>query len=246
MKQIIFAVLISTMVFSSCTEPEIILDSDMIDNTNDSLSYALGLSICQNFRELDVHLNPEYLKLGFADFNDSTYTWDMLESATFINAEMERRSREKMMQEQAQNPNGNGQNLAAQQDGELLEAIGRNWLIENSTKPNVKQLPSGLQYEIIKKGSSKHPTADNAVTVHYTGTLLDGTKFDSSVDRGQPATFGLKQVIPGWTEGIPLIGEGGKIRLFIPHNLAYGPQGRPGIPPYATLIFDVELIAINN
>jgi FKBP-type peptidyl-prolyl cis-trans isomerase len=109
---------------------------------------------------------------------------------------------------------------------------------------NVIQLPSGLCYEIVKPGDGPYPVATDTVKVNYTGTLVDGTVFDSSVQRGQPVEFPLDGVIAGWTEGIQKINKGGKIKLYIPADLAYGNDGRPGIPPGATLIFDVELLDI--
>lgn len=109
---------------------------------------------------------------------------------------------------------------------------------------NVVELPSGLRYEIVKPGTGPNPKADDTVQVHYTGTLIDGKVFDSSVERGQPAEFALKEVIPGWTEGIQKASKGGKIKLYVPPHLAYGDDGRPGIPPGSTLVFDVELIDI--
>lgn len=109
---------------------------------------------------------------------------------------------------------------------------------------NVVETPSGLRYEIITPGTGANPKADDSVKVHYTGTLIDGTKFDSSVDRGQPAEFKLSEVITGWTEGIQKMKKGGKIKLYVPPQLAYGDDGRPGIPPGSTLIFDVELLDI--
>ncbi|MBQ1780432.1 MAG: FKBP-type peptidyl-prolyl cis-trans isomerase [Bacteroidales bacterium] len=108
----------------------------------------------------------------------------------------------------------------------------------------MKETASGLQYMVLQEGKGEHPTATSKVTVHYTGKLLDGTVFDSSVDRGEPITFGLNQVIRGWTEGLQLMTPGSKYRLFIPYNLAYGENGAGGmIPGGATLIFDVELIS---
>ncbi|MDE7381742.1 MAG: FKBP-type peptidyl-prolyl cis-trans isomerase [Muribaculaceae bacterium] len=124
---------------------------------------------------------------------------------------------------------------------------GEKFLADNKINENVKETASGLQYIIEKEGEGEHPTAESEVTVHYTGRLLDGTVFDSSVNRGEPATFPLNQVIPGWTEGVQLMKEGSKFRFFIPSDLAYGPHGVPNvIPPHATLIFDVELIKINK
>ena len=107
-------------------------------------------------------------------------------------------------------------------------------------------LPSGLQYEVLTRGEGPKPEASDQVEVHYTGKLIDGTVFDSSVDRGMPATFGVTQVIPGWVEALQLMNAGSKWRLYIPSNLAYGPNGAPGSPigPNATLIFDVELLKV--
>jgi FKBP-type peptidyl-prolyl cis-trans isomerase FklB len=127
----------------------------------------------------------------------------------------------------------------------LAKKEGENFLKGNAQKEGVVTLPSGLQYQVLRKGDGKKPAATDQVECHYEGTLIDGTKFDSSYDRGQTATFGLNQVIAGWTEGLQLMQEGAKYRFFIPYNLGYGEQGAgKTIPPYATLIFDVELIAV--
>ncbi len=111
-------------------------------------------------------------------------------------------------------------------------------------KPGIITLPDGLAYEIVKPGTGDYPKATDVVKVNYTGTLINGTKFDSSVDRGEPAEFALNEVIPGWTEGIQKINKGGKIKLYIPSNLAYGEESKPPIPPNSTLLFDVELLDI--
>ena len=122
---------------------------------------------------------------------------------------------------------------------------GLDFLEANKTKPGIIALPSGLQYEVITEGSGPKPTANNKVTCHYHGTLIDGTVFDSSVQRGQPATFPLNMVIKGWTEGVQLMPQGSKWRFYIPPHLAYGDrQVSAQIGPNSTLIFDVELIGI--
>jgi len=118
------------------------------------------------------------------------------------------------------------------------------YLKENATKEGVVTTDSGLQYKVIEEGSGEFPTELSEVTVHYTGKLIDGSTFDSSVDRGEPLTFPLNRVIPGWTEGLMLMKPGGKMTLYIPYNLGYGDKGHPPvIPAFATLIFDVELIS---
>lgn len=122
---------------------------------------------------------------------------------------------------------------------------GQLFLQENATKPGVKTTPSGLQYEVLTEGTGRSPKATDTVLVHYRGTLLDGREFDSSYARNTPISFPLNQVIPGWTEGVQLMKEGGKYRFFIPSNLAYGSRGAGGlIGPDETLIFDVELLKV--
>ncbi len=122
---------------------------------------------------------------------------------------------------------------------------GRAFLAENATKPDVKQTASGLQYILLEPGKGKTPKATDVVKVNYRGTLLDGTEFDSSYKRNEPIEFPLNRVIPGWTEGLQLVKEGGKIRLFIPSELAYGSRGAGGaIGPDEALIFDVELLSV--
>lgn len=129
-------------------------------------------------------------------------------------------------------------------DGASNQAAGEKFLAENKTKEGVKSTESGLQYKVVKMGDGKKPAASDKVTVHYTGTLIDGKKFDSSVDRGQPATFPLNGVIKGWTEGLQLMPVGSKFQFFIPPGLAYGLNAPASIGPNQVLIFDVELISI--
>ena len=129
--------------------------------------------------------------------------------------------------------------------GKIAKESGEKYLAENAKKEGVVTLPSGLQYTVIKEGNGRKPKATDQVVCHYEGFLRDGTVFDSSVQRGEPATFGLQQVIAGWTEGLQLMQEGAKYRFFIPYRLAYGEGGAGNmIPPFATLIFDVELLEV--
>jgi FKBP-type peptidyl-prolyl cis-trans isomerase FklB len=136
------------------------------------------------------------------------------------------------------------QELLQQKKNAQMEA-GKQFLAENAKRAEVQQTASGLQYEILQAGTGNKPGPTTMVTVHYEGKLIDGTVFDSSFKINQPATFGLHQVIPGWTEGVQLMNEGATFRFYIPYELGYGARGAGGaIPPYATLIFDVQLIKV--
>ncbi len=206
-----------------------------MDNQNlDRISYALGLSMGNNFRASGIKtINVKDFADGVAAVFEGaepkmSYDEAKLEIKNFFEA-MEAEQRE-----------------AASKMGEVNEKAGKAFLAENGKRVEVKTTASGLQYEVLEEGSGKQPTAQDQVTVHYTGKLIDGTVFDSSVERGQPATFGVTQVIPGWVEALQLMKEGAKWRLFIPSNLAYGPNGAGNvIGPNSTLIFDVELIKVN-
>ena len=131
-----------------------------------------------------------------------------------------------------------------QEEGKANEEKGKAFLEANKAKEGVKTTPSGLQYSVKTEGTGKKPTAQSTVTVHYEGKLIDGTVFDSSVKRGEPATFKLDGVIKGWTEGLQLMKEGGEYTLYIPAELAYGAEGNPSIPPNSVLVFDVKLIKV--
>lgn len=137
------------------------------------------------------------------------------------------------------------QQAAAREAGKAAREAGEKFLAENAKRPEVTVTASGLQYEVLTEGKGKQPKASDTVNCHYHGTLIDGTVFDSSVERGEPCQFGLNQVIKGWTEGVQLMKEGAKYRFFIPYNLAYGEHGAgASIPPYSALIFDVELLNV--
>ncbi len=136
----------------------------------------------------------------------------------------------------------NCDSLVRSEEGKYSEFIGKRYLEENKKRAGVSTTASGLQYLVTEKGSGDSPSENSKVTVHYTGRLVTGDVFDSSVDRGEPISFSLKQVIPGWTEGLQLMNKGAKYRFFIPSEIGYGGNPAGKIPPYSTLIFDVQLI----
>ena len=192
----------------------------------EKLSYAWGLAMGRQLQGMGMK------ELNVKDFSDGVASvFEQKEPA--------------MSPEEAQKLIQDYLNDLQQKAEEAAKAAGTAFLKENKQNPNVKETSTGLQYVVEKEGTGAQPTAEDEVTVHYTGRLLDGTVFDSSVNRGEPATFPLNRVIPGWTEGVQRMKEGAKYTFFIPSDLAYGPQGIPGaIPPHSTLIFDVELIKV--
>lgn len=199
----------------------------------DKISYALGLSMGNNFRSSGIN------EINVNDFADGV-------AAVFHGA------RPRMTYDEAKEVIRKyftameaRQKEEATKLAEINEKAGKEFLEENSKRAGVKTTPSGLQYEVLKEGDGAQPTAQDKVEVHYTGKLIDGTVFDSSEERGMPATFGVTQVIPGWVEALQLMKVGSRWRLFIPSQLAYGPGGAGGaIGPNATLIFDVELLKV--
>lgn len=199
----------------------------------DKLSYALGLSMGNNFRASGIS------EINVQDFADGV-------AAVFYGAEPKMTYDEAKAEIQRYFTELQAkQEEAAKKAGAENAKAGEAFLMENGKRVEVKTLPSGLQYEVIAEGEGESPKADDQVMVHYEGRLIDGTVFDSSIDRGEPATFGVTQVIPGWVEALQLMKPGAKWRLFIPSALAYGPQGAGGIiGPNQTLIFDVELLKV--
>ena len=193
----------------------------------DKASYAVGLSIAESLKSQQLSsLNLNFLKDGIRDvFEERTLKINPQEANGLIQTYLEEA------------------NTAAY--GEI-KAQGIAFLEENKNKEGILSTESGLQYEIMEEGEGEKAGATDTVTVHYHGTLIDGTVFDSSKDRGTPASFGVNQVIPGWTEALQLMSKGAKYRLYIPQELAYGANPHPGGPikPFSALIFDVELIEI--
>ena len=199
----------------------------------DKLSYALGIGIGSQLAGMGAkELNIDDFAQAIKDvISGSQLKVDNVEAQTLV---------QNFFQEQEAK-----QQAAAAEADKAAKAEGEAFLAENGKKEGIVTLPSGLQYQVLKEGNGKKPSATDQVVCHYEGTLIDGTVFDSSYQRNQPATFGLNQVIPGWTEGVQLMQEGAKYRFFIPYKLAYGERGAGAqIPPFATLVFDVELIEV--
>ena len=192
----------------------------------DKFSYAIGLGIGQNLLSMGAQgINVEDFAQAIADvLNRNELAMSHNEAREIVN---------KYFME-----------LEEKMNAENIEK-GKAFLEENAKKEGIVTLPSGLQYEVITEGNGKKPSATDRVKCHYEGTLIDGTLFDSSIKRGQPAVFGVNQVIKGWVEALQLMSEGSKWRLFIPSELGYGAQqAGEMIPPHSTLIFDVELIEV--
>lgn len=194
----------------------------------DKFSYALGLSIGQNFRSSGIKSIrvEDFIQALQQVFNEEKPQMSYDEAKQVINEHFAKLQEEKL---------------------ELNKKAGEEFLHINKNKAGVVTLPSGLQYQILTAGTGPKPKASDKVQCHYHGTLIDGTVFDSSIQRGQPATFGVNQVIKGWVEALQLMPVGSKWRLFIPSELAYGATGAgQTIEPNSTLIFDVELLAIEK
>lgn len=206
----------------------------MEQNEFDRLSYALGLSMGNNFRSSGIEtINVQ----DFADGVAAVFYGDKPKmSYNDAKAEIQKFFTELQAKQQEQ----------AKAMAEINAKAGKEFLGSNGKRAEVLTTPTGLQYEVLAAGEGESPKATDTVKVHYTGKLIDGTVFDSSVERGEPATFGVTQVIPGWVEALQLMKPGAKWRLFIPSQLAYGPNGAGGaIGPNQTLIFDVELLEVN-
>ena len=191
----------------------------------DKVSYALGMSIGRQLQQMNA------AEVNVDDFAQAIK--DVFASKTSLTDSEAQQAVQDFSQRKAEEQAG-----AAKAEGEAF-------LAENAKKEGVVSLPSGLQYQVLRKGDGRKPAATDQVECHYEGTLINGQVFDSSYQRGQTATFGLNQVIAGWTEGLQLMQEGAKYRFFIPYHLAYGERGAgQSIPPFATLIFDVELVKV--
>ena len=226
-KNFVFAIAAGSIAVTSCTPPAEAPFDGTLTTVEDSLSYALGLQYGNYLKQQEFGRLDDAKFFGAVDhvMNDAeNMPMDMQAANDFVSKIFKKKAEEKNLK---------------------LKEEGQKFLEENGKKDGVITTASGLQYEVITEGTGEKPSATDQVEVHYVGTLLDGTEFDSSIKRGQTAKFGLNQVIPGWTEGVQLMPVGSKYKFYVPYNLGYGERGAGGnIKPFSTLVFEVELISI--
>jgi len=192
-------------------------------------SYAIGQQIGENMKMQSVEVDTKALHAGLSDALSGKEPRLKPEEMQAAMVKLQESTVKKRME-----------------DSEKQRKVGVEFLEKNKAKEGVKTTASGLQYEVVKEGSGAKPKAEDTVRVHYTGTFVDGKKFDSSRDRGEPAEFPVSGVIPGWTEALQLMSVGSQYKLVIPADLAYGERGQPGIPPHSVLLFDVELLDVKT
>jgi FKBP-type peptidyl-prolyl cis-trans isomerase len=225
---------VSITLLTACTQGQKGRNTE-IKTSMDSVSYAIGADIGGNLKRGKVDsLNVDLLAAGLADGLDSTLRLDEETLQSVMQAFMMKMQTRMKAEEAAK--------------GEKSRLAGEEFLAENGKRTGVVTTPSGLQYEVITMGTGPKPQPTESVKVHYTGKLIDGTVFDSSVERGEPAVFGVTQVIPGWVEALQMMPVGSKWKVFIPSELAYGASGAPGgrIEPHSVLVFDMELLGIEK
>jgi len=210
-------------------EGVLLTPAQLFANNNDTISYIIGADIAHSFAKNDLNLNKD---LVFKGFSDAQAKIDTIFSQEEIGA---------IMMAWQQDMNSKREELTKQECAKNTKA-GDDYLAANKAKPGVIETPSGLQYKVIKEGTGDSPAENDVVTVHYTGTLIDGTVFDSSRERGEPIEFPVNGVIAGWTEALQLMKTGSQLMLYIPAKLAYGDKKTGPIPEGSTLIFDVELL----
>lgn len=235
----VLSIVLVAAIMSSCNDKSVTNRS--LETEIDSVSYALGINIGTSVKSSFDDVDNELLIQGYMNAIDSS-------NILIENDKVEPILRGYMTKKQAADQaklKEEAQKKAEEQFADV-KAEGEKFLEENMTKEGVEITESGLQYIVMKEGTGDKPTAASQVKVHYHGTLIDGTVFDSSVDRGEPSQFGVGQVIPGWTEGLQLMSVGSKYKFFIPQDIAYGAFPRQGgvIKPFAALVFEVELLEI--
>ena len=225
-KGLVILAVAAAMIVSSCN-PKSSVTGSKVKSPEDSLAYALGIANYFYYMTDSIEIDPVLLAKGMLDAKDGKNTLDEQSAQGYVMTYMQKRQADQMKKMY-------GKNIDE----------GEKFLADNKKRDGVQETASGLQYEVITMGTGAKPTAVDMVKVHYTGKLLDSTTFDSSVERGQPVEFGVNQVIQGWQEGLQLMPVGSKFKFYIPYELAYGEQGTGPIPPFSTLVFDVELLDI--
>lgn len=231
--RLIAGLLGATALMVGCNQAEPEKETAELETLEQKVNYVFGTNLAENLTQGGVTIEPEAFAQALRDKRDGVEPRlseeEMQEvMQTFQEQEMARREAD--------------QKAAAETNKQEAEAF----FSENANAEGVTQTDSGLQYKVLEEGEGAKPGADDTVTVHYRGRLLDGTEFDSSYERDQPATFALNSVIAGWTEALQLMSEGSKYELYIPSDLAYGPGGNGPIPPNSALIFEVELLEVDD
>jgi FKBP-type peptidyl-prolyl cis-trans isomerase FklB len=214
-------------------QEEVVVAGPVFANNRDTVSYIIGANIAQSFAKSSLDLNKEMVFKGFSDAQakcDTVFTQEQI--SVIMTAWQQEMSAKKA--------------VLAEKDLANNVKAGTDFLAANKLKEGVVELPSGLQYKILTEGAGDNPGDSDIVKVHYTGTLLDGTVFDSSRERGEPIEFPVNGVIPGWTEALKLMKPGARYMLYIPANLAYGDKKTGPIPEGSTLVFDVELLSFEK
>ena len=225
-------IILVTIFFSACENNSKQLSTktksiSSLDTFKDSTSYALGADLGENLKRQNVEVDYDMFLAGLTDALETDVV------------KLDHQKRRQVMSALQKSIRERGK-----KEGEKNLKVAEDFLDENKSKPNVKVTPSGLQYLVMSEGSGASPIKTDRVKVHYVGTLIDGSEFDSSIKRGEPTVFGLNQVIRGWTEGLQLMKIGAKYKFFIHPRMAYGSRDKPGIPANSALIFEVDLIDI--